>query len=69
MTERKKNPYPSQSPEWQLFEQAIAHDLLARGYAADADRAMLQAAAARESAEAYWIALEKLAPGLQRPAS
>jgi len=55
-----KNPYDPATPEWQLCENAISNDRLTTAYAADAERFQKMSCAAREKADKYWEALEKL---------
>ena len=54
------NPYSSDTPEWQLFENAKSAELAARAFAADAERYAKLSQAAREKAERFAAALEKL---------
>lgn len=58
MTDR--NPYDPNSPEWQLFVNWQSKQNLAIAYAKDAERFQRMAEEARQSAEAYREALEKL---------
>ena len=55
-----KNPYDSNTPEWQLFENMASNEALAASAAADSERALRRGAEAREKAELYRVALEKL---------
>ena len=55
------NPYRADTPEWQLYENAKGSDLVAVELARDAERYIEQAQAARERAQRFWAALERLA--------
>ena len=60
MAERETNPYKNDTPEWQLFENAKSSDAAANAYAADADNFTKKSQAAREKAQRFWSALERL---------
>lgn len=55
-----KNPYDSNTPEWQLFENAIGALRLECAYLNDVTRYQGMAKAAREKAALYQAALDKL---------
>lgn len=55
-----KNPYSHDTPEWQLWENMQSSLLQASAFARDADEYLKKAAAARERAERFKIALERL---------
>ena len=61
--DRKVNRFNSDTPEWQLFENAKGSEALIASYTADAQRFTEKAQAARQKAERYWAALEKLTRG------
>lgn len=56
----EKNPYQQETPEWQLYENMISAEALARSHAADAERYQRKSAEAREKAERFKSALDKL---------
>jgi hypothetical protein len=58
--QRGKNPYNNDTPEWQLFENMQNNLVLVSTHLADAERSRIKATQAREKAERYRIALEKL---------
>lgn len=58
----ERNPYFSDTPEWQLFENIKGSEALARALTADAERATKNAQTAREKAQRYREALAKLDP-------
>lgn len=60
MSEKPKNPFGVETPEYQLFENATSNDSLVRSYTADVERYEGLRKKAREKAEAYWDAIEKL---------
>jgi hypothetical protein len=55
-----KNPFPPESPEWQLYEIMESARALARACAGDADRAQENSRKAREKADVFEAALKKL---------
>ena len=55
-----KNPYPSDTPEWQLFENMVSSARCSTAFATDADCYLEKSSKAREKSEAYRAALEKL---------
>lgn len=56
----KKNPYDQDTPEWHLYENMMAHDAAAAGWAAESDALLKKVAIAKEKVETYRIALGKL---------
>ena len=54
------NPYPSDSPEWQLHANMIGAEAAARAYDADAMRATKHAEEQREKERKFRAALTKL---------
>ena len=60
MTPQDKNTYAADTPEWQLFENAISSLRLEQAYLADAERFQKMAQTAREKAQRFSDALEKL---------
>lgn len=55
-----KNPYASDTPEWQLFENMKGSEAQERAYYSDADRLTSLAQKAREKADKYREALKIL---------
>lgn len=55
-----KNPYQTDTPEWQLWERAASLEAQSRAWDADADRLTQKAASARVQAAQYRAALETL---------
>ena len=60
MTERKRNPHLSGSPAWQLLESMISYENSAHAWAEDARRYAEKSQAARETADAYRAAYQKV---------
>lgn len=60
IAENSKNTYDPNTPEWQLFENAIGALRLERAYIADHERYLKLAKEAREKHERYSVALKKL---------
>lgn len=56
----EKNPYPHDTPEWQLYENMIGARRAARAFAADAENYQIKAAAQREKEALFAAALEKI---------
>jgi hypothetical protein len=56
----EKNPYPNDSPEWQLWENWRAQSLLINGYTADIARLTFQRADTIVKRGKYREALTKL---------
>ena len=56
-----KNPHDPDSPAWQLWENMRSSELLTLTYAADAERYTKLSQAAREKADRYREALDKIA--------
>lgn len=56
----EKNPYETDSPEWQLFENATSLEKQALAADADSERYMKVAVERRAKAQRYRDALEKL---------
>ena len=54
------NPYKSDTPEWQLYENMISTERQSLAWAADAERYQKLCVDAREKAARYKAALEKL---------
>lgn len=59
-----KNPFDTNTPEWQLFENMKSSELLAVSQSGDAERYALLAAKSREKAGLFKEALTKLSPDL-----
>jgi hypothetical protein len=57
----EKNPHNSDTPEWQLWENMQSSLLQATAHAQDAERSTKKAGEARDKADRYKAALEKLA--------
>jgi hypothetical protein len=55
-----KNPYDSETPEWQLWENMTSSARQSLAYAADAERYTKLSQAAREKSEKYRLALARL---------
>lgn len=55
-----KNPYKDNSPEWQLWQQMRAAELLVGTYTADAERYARKAEEQRQRFLDYKAALDKL---------
>lgn len=60
MSNAHKNPYNSDSPEWQLFENMVGAERLANVNYEDAHRSTQRAAEARAKADRYREALSIL---------
>jgi hypothetical protein len=60
MSERGKNPYEQDSPEWQLWENMTSARLQSLAYARDAERYSKLSSETREKAERYEATLAKL---------
>lgn len=58
----EKNPYKDTTPEWQLWENMKSSRSLSLSYANDAARYAKLSQEAREKADLYEAALEKLKP-------
>jgi hypothetical protein len=56
----EKNPFENDTPEFQLFENAVSADRQASAFNADVERYTYKAKEARERSERFVIALEKL---------
>jgi hypothetical protein len=56
----EKNPYASDTPEWQLWENMTGCLQTMRAYMADAERYTKMAADQREKAARFQVALKKL---------
>lgn len=54
------NTYPTDSPEWQLFENMRGSELAAQAFQADSERALAKAAALRAKADRFRRALDAL---------
>lgn len=57
----EKNPYSSETPEWQLWENMTSHSLRANAFAEDAIHQQTRSAECREKSALYKKALAKLA--------
>ena len=60
MTDRIKNPHPSDTPEWQLWENMESSYAMARSHADDADRSQKKSQEARERGDRFRAALQRL---------
>lgn len=60
MTDRHKNPYSTETPEWQLFENMVCEERRSLAFSDDATRFAQLAQKAREKSQAFRSALEKL---------
>ena len=56
----EKNPYSSDTPEWQLWENKASNESLFHSYSQDAEASLRKAHAAREKAGKYSVALDVL---------
>lgn len=59
-----RNPYQNDTPEYQLWENMTSSRLLAETYNNDAANYLQKSQAARERAELYQAAIEKLTKAL-----
>lgn len=55
-----KNPFNTESPEWQLFENMSTNHTLSVTYAKEAEEKMQTSAKAKHKRDLYVTALEKL---------
>lgn len=55
-----KNPHEQDSPEWGLYENMISSERLSEAYYNDSQRYLKMSEAARDKANKYKAALEKL---------
>jgi hypothetical protein len=56
----EKNPYASDTPEWQLWENMTSQRSLSQTHASEGEAKMKMSQAAREKADRYEAALNKL---------
>lgn len=60
MSKEEKNPYDTESPEWQLWENMKSSLLKSLAFANDAERYTRLSQEAREKSERYREALDRL---------
>lgn len=61
------NPFAHDRPEWQLYENARAEELKVTELLSVSEAKATAARSAREKADRYWTALEKLVGKSVRP--